>query len=351
MRSDNLADCEIFWSSDSEGDTQEVSKQQVIPPFVNQPDEVSQVAHGNVNHKMSLPMATHHTQVGLTETYRLLSSHTLRQKVLTAMQASKLKDPESCLALEAMEIPVRLVNLVSGEEMCQIAVLIDSGSVLCVMQQVAFERAAGTLAMLQKCGHTELVGFGGDIRILGTVSMPLIAGNVRFTQDVHIIPDDARLPLMVLGVDWMQTHKVSLKCDRNVIKLYGEEIALGEGTNTCKTLPLRFRKAEMQNPHPPQPAARPNVVHAQLLETLAKINAMASNLNHRWDDMTATERRIFYDRVTALKVESTPTFHRVVHPGWQDYALGHYPEDEEDEEEEALDLQEPIQPQPENPFQ
>ena len=137
-----------------------------------------------------------------------------------------------------MEISLRVLDKNTLREICQYPVLVDSGSGLSLIQWVACERAGYTSDMIKKCRHEEMTGFGGKINIMGIIVMPFMLGNTRFYQAMHIIPDDSNLPLVVLGVDWLHHHKVTMNFEKSTLNIYGVSVQMGKPRCKCTAFGL-----------------------------------------------------------------------------------------------------------------
>ncbi len=162
-----------------------------------------------------------------------LSNKTLHATVLTAAPDWEVTDPESVIFLQPMELALRILDRIRGVQRCAVASLVDSGSALTIMQRAAYLRAGGRIEDLLSCKHKVMTGFGGDIHILGRALMPFVLDNLEFSQTVHVINDDERLPLIILGLDWLKRHKVFIDFNTHIMSLYNMSIQLGKPRQKC----------------------------------------------------------------------------------------------------------------------
>ncbi len=187
-----------------------------------------------------------------------LSNRTLQATVFTAAPDWETVNPETIIYLQPMEVALRVLDRVRRVQRCMVAALVDSGSALTVMQRSAYVRAGGRMDKLQSCKHKLMTGFGGDISILGRALMPFALNTLEFQQTVHIINDDERLPLIILGLDWLLRHRVLVDFETNIMRLYRMSIQLGKSRQKCHVQCLAGVDEGKEYPPKKQPSPYPD---------------------------------------------------------------------------------------------
>ncbi len=179
---------------------------------------------------------------------RMCSPDTLELKAPSTQEEAHKLGPARILQLLGMEIAVIMLN--KYRRPCyQAPALVDTGAHICLMQYSAYiatrdrdeESEKCLTENLTRCRHDGIIGFGGDVDIMGGAYVNIEVAGIRFVQYFHILPDNEKAPVIVLGNDFLEAMQPNIDYGTKQLVVNGQSTQMGSPRKAYKG-PIRVTK-------------------------------------------------------------------------------------------------------------
>ncbi len=132
------------------------------------------------------------------------------------------------LDLEINQSPVVFLDRHLEKPCFQLATEWSISAPISMMQKSTFHKLGGELRQLMRCVHYHKIqGHNQSHTIYGGAFVRFKIGGVEYEHFFHIIDDHMRLPLAILGLDFMQMHPPTLNRKMGYAVIGGKRIQLG----------------------------------------------------------------------------------------------------------------------------